>query len=142
MSLPERRRNALQRRFAGYVAEEYKSRLRKAVLQQELAQTWKPLNKSYKEAKVRDGLNPGMWIATSRLIESVVVMRTVPAMVVGIDKRKVHKETGTHLYLIAKALEYGTESIPARPLFRPVKRGLERDLPFLFKDFLREVGPR
>lgn len=138
MSLPERRRNALQRKFADYVAREYRDRLRRAVIRQELAGSWKPLNEAYRDSKVQNGLNPGMWIATSRLIESVVVIRTPMAMVVGIDRRKVNKESKTHLWLIAKALEYGTDKIPPRPLFRPIKRKLERDLPRLFVKFLEE----
>lgn len=130
------RAKSLQRKFAKFLAERYKEELREAVLRQSLASTWKPLSKSYQEHKIRTGLNPGMWIATSKLIESVVVIETPMRIEVGVDRRKTHN--GTRLHLIAQALEYGAGSIPPRPLFMPVYRKLVKSMPDLVEEFMRK----
>lgn len=122
------------------MAERYRQEVKDAVIRQSLADSWKPLNKAYKEHKVQTGLNPGMWIATSKLVNSIVVIETSNRIEVGVDKRKKHTETGVYLTTIVKALEYGAGRIPPRPLFIPVFRKLVRSMPALFKEFLRKEG--
>lgn len=138
LKLSSRKARALQRKFASFIAEEYREQLKQAVYRQLYAYTWKPLNEAYKEHKIRTGLNPGMWIATSELIESIVVVPYGTTYEVGVDKRRVHKESGTRLTLIVKALEFGTDVIPPRPLFTPVYQKIVRTMPELFSRFLRE----
>lgn len=128
-----------QLRYAYFIANEYRERLKQAVIRQSLADGWVSLNPAYKEHKIRTGLNPGMWVATERLIESIVVVRYGMEIQVGIDRRKVEKVSRTPLHLIAKALEYGTDTIPARPLFRPVLLSMYRDIDNITARFLQEV---
>lgn len=131
---------ALQRKFAKFVAERYRQEVRDAVIRQSLADSWKPLSRAYREHKIQTGLNPGMWIATSKLINSIVVIETPGRIEVGVDKRKKHTESGVYLTTIVKAMEYGAGDIPPRPLFTPIFRNLVRSMPALFKEFLRKEG--
>lgn len=131
---------ATQRKFARFVATRYRSLVREVVLTQSMASSWKPLNEAYKEHKVRTGLNPGMWIATSKLIDSIVVYERTNYILVGVDRRKRHD--GVPLYIIVQALEFGTGSIPPRPLFTPVYRKLVSSMPELFDEYLRKEGLR
>lgn len=125
-----------QARFARFIAQEYRRRLKKAVITQELAAGWKPLNAAYKQHKIETGLNPGMWIATSRLINSIVVVKTGMRFEVGIDKRKKTTPGGEYLYDVALALEYGSGKIPPRPLFRPVYLSMIKDMNMLAMRFV------
>lgn len=124
------------RKLGTLLAEEYKERLRQAVAKQQRASQWAPLNKAYKRHKVRTGLNPGIWIATSKLIESLVVVTGPGRVEIGVDRRKKHN--GTPLTTIVKALEYGTRTIPPRPLFRPIRQEMERDIPSLVETYKKE----
>lgn len=134
--LPDRRRQTLQWRFAEFVAKRYRERVKRAVLRQEYSGVWVPLSEKYKDSKIRTGLNPGMWIATSELINSIVAYRRSNDYVVGVDRRKVHKGSKTRLWIIAKALEFGTGRIPPRPLLLPVKREIYRDMESIRREFL------
>lgn len=125
------------RKLGKLIAEEYKERLRQAVINQSRASQWAPLNKAYREHKIRTGLNPGMWIATSKLIESIVVIDKSGRIEIGVDRRKKHN--GTPLTTIVRALEYGTKTIPPRPLFRPIRKELVREVPQLVEKY-REEG--
>lgn len=138
LNISSARERALQRKFASFVALRYRQMVQEAVYQQLYAYTWKPLNKAYKEHKIRTGLNPDIWIATSTLIDSIVVVRKSTTLEVGVDKRKVNPESHTKLSLIVKALEFGAGSIPPRPLFTPVYKSIVRSMPQLFAEFLRE----
>lgn len=124
------------RKLAELLANEYRERLKKAVIRQERIHKWAPLNEAYKRHKVQTGLNPGVWIATSTLIESIVVIRANRQIQVGVDRRK--KNNGVPLTTIVKALEFGTGVIPPRPLFVPIRKELERDIPSLVESYVKE----
>ena len=76
LDLSDRQKEILQRKFARYLAKTYRSEIKKAIYEQTLADKWVPLNKAYKDHKIQTGLNPGTWIATSKLVESIVVTET------------------------------------------------------------------
>ena len=63
-----------------------------------------------------------MWEATSQLKNSLSYYRNGDTITIGWDVSLRHKESKLKVYQIASMLEYGTMTIPPRPLFRTVLR--------------------
>lgn len=122
--------------FAKDVAYEYRRRLIKAVESQSLAKYWKPLNPAYLAYKRKKGLSTKIWKATGTLINSIVVNVTPSRIEVGVSYTAKEPESGEYCRIIAKEMEYGTSRKPPRPLFGPVKRQLEKDLPALYLKYI------
>jgi len=124
-------------KFFNFLFHEVKGRLITAVIKQQLVHMWSPLSKAYKAHKVKYGLNPGMWVATHQLIESlcldISVGREFVFARILCNPKKSHN--GVPMWMIAKYLEYGTRRIPPRPLFRPIAETIHRDLSQLLERF-------
>lgn len=128
--------------FAKYVAEEYKKRLQDAVRRQKYSGLWKPLSREYLEYKKKNHLSTRIWEASGTLINSIAVSVFQNRIIVGVSRTAKEPGSGKPCYLVAKEMEYGTETKPPRPLFGPVKRDLERDIPVLYAQWILNVyGP-
>ena len=76
-----------------------------------------PLSRRYLQSKAKKGYSLKKWEATSHLKDSLTVKRiSITTYMVGWD-RKLHYN-GERIVTIAKRLEYGTMTMPPRPLFR------------------------
>jgi hypothetical protein len=126
-----------KRRLMEKVAHLYKERLKDAIITQQMSYTWVPHTKAYQQHKVRTGLDPRIWVATHTLVEAIMVRKSGWSYSVEVDRNAKH-ENGTPLPLIVKALEYGTRTIPPRPLFRPVLERLVEDLERLIPMWIKE----
>ena len=87
---------------------------------------WEHLSVDYIKWKEREGYSTDTWIMTSSLMNSVTstVDRDNLTVFTGVHRTAGnHHETGTPLYQVAFALEFGTmefkSKIPPRPLFQP-----------------------
>ena len=81
-----------------------------------------PLSPQYLQYKRKRGLSLHMWEATSQLKNSLSYYRNGDTITIGWDVSLRHKESKLKVYQIASMLEYGTMTIPPRPLFRTVLR--------------------
>lgn len=126
--------------FAHYIADIYVEELVDAVNSQKYEGKWEPLTPEYKAWKVSQGLSSKIWEATSLLKDSISVWRSGSAWVVGIEKNIRYPGSNVPVYKVARWMEYGTSRMPPRPLFRPVKDHIQRNMRSHWNDFLRSKG--
>jgi hypothetical protein len=108
---------------------------------------WKPLNEEYLLRKIREGYNPGKWIRTGLLKDSIQTFQITDENLwfVGIMGDVKYPDSDISVALVASVLEYGSQkrNIPPRPLFRTVRREMRRELKQFMetknKEFLNKV---
>lgn len=126
--------------FSRYIADLYVKELVEAINSQRYKKVWEPLTPEYLEYKRKNGLSTNIWEATSLLKESITTYRSNNSYVVGVDRRLKYPGTNVYVYKVVRWLEYGTSRMPARPLFGPVKRRIERNMRKYWETFLSERG--
>lgn len=80
---------------------------------------WAPLRAAYLRWKIDHQLDTRILIATGLYRDSITWWKKGGYISVGVPPDKKTKE-GVPLWLIAKVHEFGTRTIPSRPLWRPV----------------------
>lgn len=149
--------NEMYKDFLSFMASRYKEEVKEAIETQRFKRRWDDLSEQYKKWKKRAGLDPRIWIRTGQLLDAIQVryFPTTNSYGVGIDStehfRKVvtiknnqghitgHKmgeRSETSILFIARLMEWGTSKMPARPLFRPLKRIIQRNSREHFEAFL------
>lgn len=126
--------------FSHRIAEYYVKELVNAINSQRYKGRWEPLSKDYLDYKIKAGLSPKIWEATSLLKESITYYRSNNSYVIGINPRKMYPNSKVPLYKVCRWMEFGTSRMPARPLFLPIKRKLTRNMRKLWNEFLAENG--
>ena len=84
------------------------------------AYNWIPLSQKYLERKIAEGYDRRIYIRTGELLDGISWGVTHGRIWVGIPSRKIHKDSGLPLWLLSRFLEFGTSTIPPRPIWRPV----------------------
>lgn len=108
------------------LARDLASRLRRNLRAQVFR--WVPLSEKYKKYKLKHGLDPRMLIATGEYLNSIVVRQKLDGSVeVGI-KNKIHTPSGLPLKKLMRIHEYGTQTIPARPWWRPTVAAFRKQI--------------
>jgi hypothetical protein len=149
--------NEMYKEFLSFMASRYKEEVKDAIETQRFKQRWDDLSEQYKEWKKKAGLDPRIWIRTGQLLDAIRVrfFPSTNSYGVGVDStahfRKVvtvkndqghitghtlGERSETSVLFIARLMEFGTVSMPARPLFRPVQRIMQRNARDHFEDFL------
>ena len=126
--------------FSRRICEIYVKELVDAINSQRYKGKWEPLSKSYLEYKRANGLSTKIWEATSLLKESITYYRSGNSYVIGVNRRLMYPGSRVPVYKVIRWMEFGTSRMPARPLFMPVKRKLERNMRMYWGEFLRERG--
>lgn len=126
--------------FAEYMAEVYKEDLQRAIDDQRYEYKWEDLTIPYYEYKEKNNLSLNKWEATGFLKSNIDYWWTRDAWVVGIDKYSFYQGTFVSAYDVARFMEYGTEKMPARPLFRPLARYLSKHVRRYWHKFLDSEG--
>jgi len=134
-------RRALYKSFLSYVANRYRWVLSRNIKKQLFQEKFSPLSPAWLEYKIRMGWNTGFWIATGELQKSITVEWNIlrQAWVVGPSKKAVHSRSGANMVFIIRCLEYGTDMIPARPLFAPTLAEVRRNLSRYYRQWLKGV---
>jgi HK97 gp10 family phage protein len=119
-------------------ANETLKALQNHIDQQDL--NWTPLNPLTISKK---GGNDKVYVETSYLRDNISVRRLNnkpkgSTLYVGASPWKVHKPSGQKLSDIMTWLEYGTPSIPARPLIRPTLEEMKKKVRENWRKFLRD----
>ncbi len=128
------------------LAEEFADDLRALIERQLIA--WVPLTKEYKNYKRRMGLDPRILIATGRYIHAIQPIQQLDgSWVVGVPDEPLRPGSRYTLKDLARWLEYGTRTMPARPHWRPAKNvwqtklyQMKRRLQFNLAQELRKKG--
>ena len=109
------------------LAREYKKQLLRHIENQDLK--WKDLNPAYLRSKEKRGYSLKTWKATGRLKKAIKVIKTPEGYFTGITGDEKY-EDGTSVSMVAHIHEYGspTRGIPARPLFRPTRRKMLKNI--------------
>lgn len=126
--------------FAHYIANIYRDELIKAINSQRYRGRWVPLSPEYAEWKRRTGLSPNIWESTSLLKDSISVYRSNNEWVVGVNPYLRYPNSKTYVHKVIRYMEFGTSKMPARPLFRPVKKLIEGRMRKYWNEFLESHG--
>lgn len=126
---------AFQVGFELYIANLYVQEVKKAIDTQKYKGRWKPLSLPYILYKKRKGQSLHTWEATSQLKNSLKVYGNHHKIVVGWDKRLVHKNSRKPLWVIAREMELGSLTKPPRPLFRYVYKTMSKNIRFYLNKF-------
>jgi hypothetical protein len=105
----------------GYdLALEFADDLKSIISRQLIA--WVPLSPAYKKRKRILGLDPRILIATGRYVNSIQpVEQADGSWVVSIPEEPLRPGSRYTLKDLARWLEYGTQTMPARPHWRPAQ---------------------
>lgn len=101
------------RQFAEEIAEEARDIIK------EQRYDWVPLDPDYLASKIKKGLDPRTLIATGDYLDHIGTYEKDGKIFVG-PLPGTHKPSGLTYVHLARIHEYGTETIPARPLWRPL----------------------
>lgn len=102
------------RAFAKEVAKDAK-----AIIRQQKYK-WEPLSEEYLERKKKLGLDERILIATKAYVNKGIGSFERKGLIFVGPKPGKHKPSGLTYQKLARIHEYGTWSIPARPLWRPL----------------------
>lgn len=127
-------------KFARFMAFVMKRELKRAIDSQRYTRNWPPLSVSYYEYKKKKKLSLKTWEATGLLVDSIDYWRSGNKWVVGIPRKVRYPGTSLQVYRVAKWMEYGTQRMPARPLFRPLHIYLRKNVRPFWEAFLEEEG--
>lgn len=129
------------RDFVIYMAVSLANELKRAIdTQRYKSSKWPPLSVSYTSYKKRHRLKLRIWEATGYLKHHIHIFRQGSNLVVGFQEKDVYPRSRVRLNLIAKYIEYGTNKIPARPLFRPILLQVRKHIAQYFKRYLRDLS--
>lgn len=124
--------------FHRYIADEYCRLVKLSIDKQRFRSKWADLSPGYLAYKRSAGLSTNIWVATGELRDSIkVTYKSTGNMVVGFDKKRIHKGTKIKLYKLAYYLEYGTLRIPPRPLFRLVYQYMRKHITEFYNRYLK-----
>lgn len=101
------------------IAKAFIEQIKLCITSQKIS-TWQPLSPKYLAYKRRKGLSLKMWESTKFLKESLTYSINGDVITIGWSTSLIHPKSKYPVYKIAKSLEYGTDVIPPRPLFREV----------------------
>lgn len=127
-------------KFSHFMAFVMKRELKRAIKNQRYIRNWPPLSVSYYEYKQRKNLSLNIWEATGFLADSISYWRSGDRWVVGIPRRVNYPGSALRVYKVAQWMEYGTDKMPARPLFRPLQIYLRKNIRPFWEAFLKEEG--
>jgi len=78
---------------------------------------WEPLKQDYLDWKVKHGYDPRTLVATGE-IKDAISWGVVRGRIWAGLPRRIHTGSGLPLHILGRIHEFGTASIPARPLWR------------------------
>jgi hypothetical protein len=112
--------------------------LRDIILKQKY--NWQPLSSEYEDYKENHELDPRTLIATGEYVQNIVAWKDEYGFWhVGPRPNHIHEPSGLPLVVLARIHEYGTSTVPARPMYRPYYARLVKDLPILQRMIIRDA---
>lgn len=130
--------------FILYISLLYKEYLQEMVRNRGWEKFWIPLTPKYLERKKQLGRYENIWMNTGTLINSLEIIPDYQNdfVIVGIDPRAKYSYLGESISIlqVAKFMEYGTEKLPPRPLFRRGRDYISKNISRFKKDFDEVLG--
>ncbi len=153
-------RRALLKYFAVFMADVYAAELVKAIDSQRFKRNWPPLSPKYLAFKEEMGWSLKIWERTSLLKDSITFWRVktpVSGFAVGIKPGVTYtvgkNKKKLEVRKVAQWMEFGTgekaeggkgtrgwPGMPPRPLFRPLRERLSKDISRHFSRFVNDYG--
>lgn len=99
---------------------------------------WQPLSERYARYKERKGLDPRKLIATGFYREHIGWGVSHNKIWFGVPNIE-HEPSGLPLPVLARIHEFGTATVPARPLWRPLLSKYAREAPNFARRYKKEV---
>jgi hypothetical protein len=79
-----------------------------------------PLNPDYRDRKEAEGYDTRILIRTGEYLDAISWGVTHGKVWAGVPSRKIHEDSGLPLHVLARIHEFGTATIPPRPVWRPL----------------------
>lgn len=131
-------REELLGRFARYIATIYSKKVKEDIDSQRYKSRWEPLSPEYLAWKKSQGLSTNIWEASSLARDNIGVWRSNDKYVVGIKRNVTYPGSNIPAYKVIRMLEFGTEYMPARPLFMPIQRDISSNIRRYWDEFIEE----
>lgn len=122
--------------FHEYLAEEYSKLIVRAIDDQRYKNKWANLTASHLNYKRKHGHSLKTWEMTGELKNALSVKKRRSLYVVGYPN-KFHSGTKIKYKDLAKVLEFGSITIPPRPLFRNAHRYMSSNIKFFYSKYLK-----
>ena len=101
--------------------------------------SWKPLSPEYRKKKKKKGLDLRIFVATKEYLnKGIGTWESGRRIFVG-PKQGIHKPSGLTYRVLSRILEFGTWSIPSRPLWRPLASQILREIPGFRREYQKGV---
>jgi hypothetical protein len=81
---------------------------------------WVPLTDAYLDRKIAQGYDPRIMIKTREYTDAIDYGDKDGVVWVGFPEDKIHQGSNLPIRVLAKIHEFGTRTVPARPLWRPL----------------------
>lgn len=148
----------IRRWFTKFVARVYVAKLIDAIDNQRYKDGWDPLTPQWAAFKEDMGWSENIWEATGKLKDAIEFWKTAKGWAIGINPHmyypsKKNKSKRVMVRDVALWMEYGTgeqaekgdgrpgwPGMPPRPLFRPLRARVSKDIPRIWDDFLDKHG--
>jgi len=101
---------------------------------------WEPLTEKYLDYKIKHGYDPRVLIKTGEYKDSISWGVTHGKVWCGIPSRLIHQGSGMLMTKLARIHEFGTATIPARPLWRPLLSKYLRLRPEFAKKYRQAIA--
>lgn len=89
---------------------------------------WEPLSPKTIAQKIRKGYSENIYVMSSTYFQSITSWVDKDKVLAGVKKDATNKLTGESLGSIAMWLEYGTETMPSRPLWAPTLKEVKEKI--------------
>lgn len=100
---------------------------------------WKPLSEKYLKWKKSQGLDERILVATEEYKNSISWGEVGNKVWAGISPGAEHESSGLPMSILARIHEFGTKTIPARPLWRPLLSKYTRKSPQFTERYRKAV---
>ncbi|EJF06165.1 hypothetical protein ThvES_00017720 [Thiovulum sp. ES] len=129
--------------FSVYLTTLIQQRAREHVSKQKIGRSsmsskYKPLSNSYNKSKPINTRNK-FWTYSDFLINNLQTYTINNIIHIGYQDSVIHPRTGAKANDIIQWLEYGTLSIPARPLFTPIVSRISREIGVYFEAHVNKL---
>lgn len=124
--------------FLIYCSLYYAKSIEQAITKQRFSNKWPALSFRYLAYKKYNNLSLKIWEATGYLKNNISIYRNGKYIVIGFKNIR-YPSSGVKVNSIARAIEFGTDKMPARPLFRLVTQYMRKHTRLLFNKYTKEA---
>lgn len=126
--------------FLFFIAEKTRELIVQAINEQRYKATWdwSPLSLAYYRYKERNNLSLKMWEASGFLKNHIEVFTKSKRVELGFRFFILFPHTQVSPLMVSKVLEWGNDTVPPRPLFKPAVAYIRKHVRRYYEEFIKE----